>query len=110
MNWSEKKSFSSKLVYRIATPVKFSYSFFYNDQVQQFYNHLFKLNPDGRRRFLNQGTSHIVKLNHTLSARLFYDVAFAFLTQEYRAFTFEDPFDFRYENDRKLLSPRVVAS
>ncbi len=103
MNSSERKTLTAKVVYKISSPLKLSYSLFYNDEENQAYNHLFKLNPDGRLTSFKEGTTHLFKINHTLSTKLFYDLSLALLQQENKSFVFEDPFDPRYQNNEKLI-------
>lgn len=104
MNPDLKRTFSSKLVYKVSPSLKLSYSFFYNTHDFQRYNHLFKQNPDGRLKNFENSFTHLFKVNHALTSNIFYDISLALLIYDFKSYVFENPHDPRYQSNEKLFA------
>ncbi len=104
MNPDAKHSLSAKFVYKLSPAFKLSYNLFYNTREFQVYNHRFKYNPNGRLNFYEISQTHLFKINHTLSSKMFYDLSLALLSYNFKSYVYKDPYDPRYQSNDKLYA------
>jgi len=100
MNPQEKKSVNAKLTYSIPS-WKFSYNIFWDDSWNKYYNHSYKLNPDGISNHFNQNTLQSFQVSWYPSQVTLSTFKLSYNFYDYWGHLYEDPFDERYvEGDR----------
>ncbi|MDZ7310326.1 MAG: TonB-dependent receptor [candidate division KSB1 bacterium] len=103
MNPYRKYSMLGKLTYRLAPAMKLAYSLLWHDVNAQYYDHLFKLNPEGNYHHFSNGQTHTLNWTHTLSSRTFYTIKASRAYTGFKSYVFEDPFDPRYVDSKRLF-------
>ncbi len=96
MNWNRKIYAQGKLIYKLTQSVKFSYNYIYDRVSYNDYERNFVLNPDGASAKYRLGQTHILKLDHAVSARTFYNIGFSYFTKGFKRYLYEDMYDSRY--------------
>ncbi|NIT58132.1 MAG: hypothetical protein GWN00_18460, partial [Aliifodinibius sp.] len=104
MNYDSEYYGNFKLVFKLSPTLKLDYNFLGNKFERRFYNHLYRLNPDGDNTNHEYGITNILNWNHTLSARTFYSLKFSYYYYEFESYLYEDPNDPRYVNPELLLT------
>lgn len=102
MNPYQKISTQLKITYKVSSNIRLNYSLLWNKVNSREYNHLFKLNPDGNYQSFKQGYTHILIWNHTLSSKTFYTAKLANVFFDYKSYVYEDPYDSRYVDPKRL--------
>ncbi len=95
MNPSEKKSFNGKLTYSFPT-IKFSYSVFYDDNFNKYFNQAFAWNPDGIMSHYRTDFIQNLQISHYPSQNTFQSLKFSFNQFIYKGYVFENPLDPAY--------------
>jgi outer membrane receptor for ferrienterochelin and colicin len=103
MNPYRKYSALGKLTYRLSPAIKLAYSLLWHDVNAQYYDHLFKLNPDGNYHKFNNGQTHTLNWTHTLNSRSFYTVKASRAYNSFASYVFENPYDSRYVDTKRLF-------
>jgi len=103
MNWSRKIYGQGKLIYRMTPTIKFSYNYIYDNVHYNDYERNFIFNPDGATEKYRLGQTHIVKLDHAVSNKTFYNVGFSYFSKAFKRYLYEDMFDDRYVHPDLLL-------
>jgi outer membrane receptor for ferrienterochelin and colicin len=81
-----------KLTFRLSNSLKFNYSLFLNRwQTDHFLNLANKYNPDGSSGGKTRGLTHLFGLNHTLSAKTFYEAKVSHVYNRYQSYLYENP-------------------
>ena len=109
MNPYKKLSTQGKLTWRISPSLRLSYGILWDKVDFQEYDHSFKLNPDGNYHQYKKGYTQNLIWNHTLSPKTFYTVKFSNMFFDYRYYVYEDPFDSRYADPKRLIDARQNA-
>jgi outer membrane receptor protein involved in Fe transport len=76
--------------------MQFSYQLTYNDAERKFYNHGFRLNPDGTPDNFSTSLSHGLAFTHTLAPELFYQLNVRQNYFDYESYRYEDLMDPQY--------------
>lgn len=76
--------------------MQFNYQLTYNYAERKFYNHGFRLNPDGVPENYQTSLSHGLAFTHTLSPELFYQLNVRQNYFNYESYKYEDLFDPAY--------------
>ncbi len=97
MNPSEELSLHTKLTYYLTPALKLNYGFLWNDNENRYYDHAFRLAPDGLMNHFRNNWNHNIVVNHGLSNSTFYTMRFARNFSDYEGYLYEDPLDERYE-------------
>lgn len=95
MNPDESKSFNAKLTYGLQQ-WKFSYSFFWDDHKNQYYNHAFRLAPDGRLTHFRTNYVHNAQISFFPSQSTFATLKYSHNNNNYKGYLYEDEYDPRY--------------
>ena len=95
MNPSERKYFNGKLTYAFSQ-WKFSYSFFWDDNWNKYYNHFMKWTPDGIKNHYRTNYVHNFQLSWIPSQSTYFTFKFSSNLNKYRGYLFADEFDSRY--------------
>ena len=95
MNPSRKYSANGKLTYA-ADDLKFSYGFFAEDNYNKYYDHGWKLTPDGVMSHYSRNYIHSFQITHVPSQSTFQTLKFS--VNSFRGFgdLYDDPYDPRY--------------
>ncbi len=81
-----------KLTFKIRNNLKVNYSLFLNRwQTDHFLNLADKYNPDGSSSGRTKGITHLMGLNHTLSAKTFYEARVSHVYNRYQSYLYENP-------------------
>lgn len=104
MNFSREYYGNLKLVFKLSNTAKLSYNLLGNNFARRFYNHLYRLNPDGDKTNYNYGISNILNLNHTLSPTTFYTLKLSHFDYRFKSYLYENPDDPRYVNPELLIT------
>lgn len=102
MNPTSQYFANFKLVYKITSAFKLNFSFLGNYQKSRYYNHLYKLNPDGDVKNYEFGYSNIIGIDHTLSSQTFYTLKVSRYQYDFKSYLFEELDDPRYQNPELL--------
>jgi len=103
MNPEEKKSFNGKLTYSMQS-FKVSYSLFINENWNKFYNHAFRLAPDGIMNHYRDNTIHSLQFSWYPSNMTLSTLKFSYSSNNYEGYLYEDPYDSNYV-DASIGSP-----
>ncbi|HAL56007.1 MAG TPA: TonB-dependent receptor [Bacteroidetes bacterium] len=103
MNPYTKYSFNGKLTYSFPS-LKISYSYFWDDNENKYYNHGFSWTPDGILNHYRTNNVHSLQVTHVPSQSTFQSLKFAYNDHDYRGYLYEDPFDLRYVDPRRGIA------
>ena len=76
--------------------MQFSYQLTYNESERKFYNHGFRLNPDGIPENYSTSLSHGLAFTHTLTPQLFYQLNIRQNYFDYESYKYENLYDPQY--------------
>lgn len=74
----------------------FNYQLTYNEAERKYYNHGFRLNPDGIPENFSTSLSHGLAFTHTLAQELFYQINVRQNYFNYESYKYEDLMDSKY--------------
>jgi len=103
MNPEKRFSYYAKLTFRISPNIKITGSVFGSKGTFKVYDHLFKYNPDGSYQHHKRSYAYIVSWTHAVSRTTFYTFKASNFFTDYRFYVYENPFDPRYVDPRRLL-------
>jgi len=95
MNYEYRNSFNGKVTYALPN-WKFSYTFFWDDSENKYYDHAYKWTPDGTSTHFGENFIHNVQVSFYPSQRTFTTLKFSASNYDYKGYVYEDPFDSRY--------------
>lgn len=95
MNPEENKSFSGKLTYGIQQ-WKFSYSFFWDDHENRYYNHSYRLAPDGLMTHYRTNYVHNLQISFFPTQNVFATLKYSHNNNNYKGYLYPDEYDPRY--------------
>ena len=95
MNPSTRKSFNGKLTYSVPE-FKFSYSLFWDDNWNKYYDHGFAWTPDGIMNHYRTNWVHSFQVTHAPSANTYQTLKMSYNKFDYKGFLYADPYDPRY--------------
>lgn len=88
-------SFNGKLTY--TTPLfKFSYSLFWDDHYNKYYDHYSSWTPDAKMKHYRTNQIHGFQISHYPSQSTFQTLKFSANFHNYKGYLYEDPFDPKY--------------
>jgi outer membrane receptor protein involved in Fe transport len=100
MNPGQKFSANGKLTYFLPL-MKFTYSIFWDDNENRYYDHGFSWTPDGIMNHYRTNIIHGLQIAHYPSKETFQSLKFSHNLHNYEGYLYEDPFDPRYVNPRQ---------
>ena len=100
MNYSENLSALFKLSFNFFNGIRFSTLYSYSDDSWWGYDHGFKYNPDGRAGAHKVTNYFAFQLNQMLSQKLFYELKYSTVNNDFGSYVYENPIDSRYVHDR----------
>ena len=98
MNPSESNNFLSKFTWRLSPRIKISTQSIMSQSQSKSYSHAYKYNPDGIATGYTQNNNHSLQINHSLSAKSFYEGNVFFSDTDYKNYLYSDTLDQRYVN------------
>ena len=98
MNPSESNNFLSKFTWRLSPRIKISTHSIMSTSQSKSYLHAYKYNPDGIATGYTQNNNHSLQINHSLSAKSFYEGNVFFSDTDYKNYLYADTLDQRYVN------------
>ena len=101
---------NAKLVYKLSLAIKLNYSFLGDLSELQYYDHLYKYNPDGHLSNHQYGYTHIVNWNHMLSPSAFYTFNLSQYYMNFKSHLYKDLEDPRYADPVLLRNREDVYS
>lgn len=96
MNNSERMSFHGKLSYNLTPAIKLSGGFMMDDNENRYYNHAFRLTPEGPKTHYRTNYNVNFQVNHTLSNNTYHTVKVSQNESQYEGYVYEDPNDSAY--------------
>jgi len=104
MNPNERWSGQGALEWKILAPLTFKIDFLGSSYQSSWYNHSYRLNPNGQRGSSGYGATVIAKLTHLLSKSTFYETIFSYKINENQSQLYDDPYDSRYVHPDSLTA------
>ena len=98
MNPSESNNFLSKFTWRLSPRIKISTQSIMSQSQSKSYSHAYKYNPDGIATGYTQNNNHSLQINHSLSAKSFYEGNVFFSDTDYKNYLYSDTLDQGYVN------------
>ncbi len=95
MNPEERKSYSAKLSYNIET-WKFSYSFFWDDARNKYYNHAFRLAPDGIKNYYRTNSVNNLQISFFPSQDVYATLKLSSNLNKYWGYLYKNELDPNY--------------
>lgn len=96
LNYNIERFGYGKLTWTASPKVKLSYANNTSRRTYRDFDNNRKFVPDAVTRKYRDGYTNLVKLNHTLSQRVFYEAGVTYNWSEYHSYLYENPFDTRY--------------
>lgn len=95
MNQEERKAYSGKLSYNLES-WKLNYSFFWDETWNKYYNHAYRLAPDGTRNYYKTNAINNIQLSFFPSQSTFATLKFSSSLNKYWGYLYSDDLDSRY--------------
>ncbi|NOX17470.1 MAG: TonB-dependent receptor [Chlorobi bacterium] len=92
----------AKIIFPISKNLQFSNFTLWDNSTEQFYNHLFKYNPDGLPTNYNNAINNIAKFTYLFSSSSFLTLKYSFAYSDTKTHVYEDLNDPRYANPELL--------
>jgi outer membrane receptor for ferrienterochelin and colicin len=96
MNTNLERNLTLKLAYQFTPAIKVTYTTLNSSRNYRDYDYAWRLIPDANLRRYQDGRTHLIRLNHTVSSSMFYEIGVSNSFTEYHHWLYEDPFDARY--------------
>jgi outer membrane receptor protein involved in Fe transport len=90
-----RKSLNGKFTYSIPE-LKFSYSLFWDDNWNKYYDHSFSWTPDGIMNHYRTNWVHSFQVTHAPSANTYQTFKVSYNEFDYKGYLYENPYDPRY--------------
>ncbi|MGE5458140.1 MAG: TonB-dependent receptor plug domain-containing protein, partial [Methanococcaceae archaeon] len=102
LNSSINYNLQGKLTFNISDPLRVSDLFIYDNVTSQFYNHLYKYDPDGVPKNHSRGYNNIATLTYVFSPSTFATLKHSISYKEDKLYVFSDINDPGYANPNLL--------
>ena len=104
MNSNERWSGQAAINWRISDPLTFKLDVLGSKFERQYYDHSYRLNPEGMNTRTGYGITTIGKLTHILSKRTYYELTASYKENENDEKLYDDVFDPRYVHPDSLTA------
>lgn len=98
INWQNKYSVNTKLVYEPLPSITASYNLFLSDSEGKSYSHTWRYCPDALPYYYNDNLTHMLVMTHAPRENIFYNVRYSYQMNKRKSYTFENANDPRYQN------------
>lgn len=95
MAYEHRNSLNGKLTYTLPS-WKFSYSAYWDNSENKYYNHDFQWTPDGTKKHLGDDLIHNLQISFYPSQSTFTTLKFSANTYRFNGWLYADPYDSRY--------------
>ncbi|RPI05264.1 MAG: TonB-dependent receptor [Ignavibacteriae bacterium] len=95
MNPSKRYSANGKLTYSVGD-LKFSYSLFWDDNWNKYYDHSYAWTPDGIMNHYRTNLVQSFQITHAPSANTYQTFKFSYNKFDYKGYLYENPYDTNY--------------
>lgn len=92
MNPYTRRSFNGKLSYSLPQ-IRFSYTLFWDDNWNKYYDHSFAWTPDGIMNHYRTNNVHSFQITHTPSANTYQTLKLSYNDFDYKGYLYENPYD-----------------
>ena len=96
MNQRKGFTFMNKLSWKASQNIKVNYSITQSLSESNYYQHLYRYNPNYLPTQYSNSTNHLLAVNHVLSPRSFYNLRLSAYSTRFQQYAYEDPYDERY--------------
>ena len=110
MNPSESNNFLSKFTWRLSPRIKISAQSIMSKTQSKSYTHVYKYNPEGIATGYTENNNHSLQINHSLSAKSFYEGNVFFSDTDYKNYLYADTLDQRYVNTDYINTEPTTAT
>lgn len=104
MNANERWSGQAAFEWKLLEPLTLKIDALGNTYKSHWYNHNYRLNPEGMRHSTGYGATIIAKLTHVLNKNTFYETIFSVKENKDKSYLYEDPYDSRYVHPDSLTA------
>lgn len=104
MNPQKRWSGQGALKWKLLDQLTLKLDFLGSNYESSYYNHSYRLNPEGRSKSYGYGTTVIAKLTHVLNTKTFYETTFSYKNNKNESYLYEDPYDSRYIHPDSLTA------
>ncbi|MEA3500678.1 MAG: TonB-dependent receptor [Candidatus Marinimicrobia bacterium] len=84
MNWNRKNYMQGQLIFKLSPKMNLNYNIFYDDKDYQDYDRAYKYTPNGILNKNLTGITQILKFQHQLSQKTYYNLAFSSNNRTYK--------------------------
>ncbi len=102
MNWRRNLYGQGNISISPFQDVKLNLEGLYSKEKYQDYDHSYRWNPDGNVTKYAESYNATATLTHMLSSASFYTLKGSYFTKDFNEYTFENPFDSRYQHPDSL--------
>ncbi|MCJ7552817.1 MAG: TonB-dependent receptor [Ignavibacteriaceae bacterium] len=95
-------NFQGKFTLNLLQELKISNLFLWDKTDSKYYNHIYKLNPDGLPEKFTNSINNIITFTYVFSPSTFLDLKYSYGRSEEKSYVFEDIRDARYANPELL--------
>lgn len=96
MNYTKEWSGQAKLTNQSIESIQLNYQMTYNNSERKYYNHGFRLNPDGTPKNYTTSISHGLSFTHSLSPLMFYKINLRQNYFKYESYVYKNLLDSSY--------------
>ena len=104
MNWRKNFYGQGNLSFSPVQEVKLNLEGLYSREDFRDYNHEYRWNPDGDVKKFAESYNATATITHMLSSSAFYTVKGSFFSKDFNEYTYENPFDTRYQHPDSLTT------
>lgn len=105
MNWNDRWSGQGTIDWNISGNFKLKIDAFGSLEKNRFYNHIYRLNPNGDMGSISKGYSLFTNLTHLIYTNTFQELSFAYKFNEFLSRLYDDPYDPRYVHPDSMNVP-----
>ncbi|MDP2366400.1 MAG: carboxypeptidase-like regulatory domain-containing protein, partial [Ignavibacteria bacterium] len=102
MNWSKNLYGQGNFSFSPAQELKLNFEGLYSKEEFRDYNHEYRWNPDGDVKKFAESYNATATITHMLSSSAFYTVKGSFFSKDFNEYTYQNPFDSRYQHPDSL--------
>ena len=90
MDWNENNYLQIKILYKPTPLTRINFTQIRNHKVSQYYDRMFKYNPDGILNHYDKSISTILQLTKNITQNTYFNVGITNFSKEYEHYAFED--------------------
>ena len=102
MNWRKNLYGQGNIGFSPIQELKINVEGLYSKEDYQDYSHEYRWNPDGDVKKYSESYNATTTITHMLSSSTFYTVKGSFFSKDFNEYTYENPYDSRYQHPDSL--------